>query len=302
MKNTELNLIPIFVAIYEELSLSKAAVRMQISQPAVSKALARLRDIYDEPLFHRTASGVEPTSFASDIYPAMSASLKNYTSTLSASRDFDHRVSNRVFSIACVSVASYELLPNLMAIIAKIAPNIALEVHPLFTEDYETDLRLQRYDLIINIPPRGRSTLKQEVLHTESLKVVCAKDHPRIGDVISEQEFLNEGHVVVSRWHVRASLLNNEDYPALERRKIVYRAAGVLEMMPVINSSELIGMLPESSVLMFQQLYNLKMMPVPFHLPISDLSMIWHPSRTNESAHRWLRERLKEAAKQAKSV
>jgi|GEM_PF-1092806 len=298
MKNTELNLIPIFVAIYEEQSLSKAAARMQISQPAVSKALARLRDIYDEPLFHRTASGVEPTSFASDIYPAMSASLKNFTSTLSASRDFDHRVSNRVFSIACVSVASYELLPKLMAIIAKVAPNIALEVHPLFTEDYESDLRLQRYDLIINIPPNGRSSLKQEVLYTESLKVVCSSSHPRIGDTLSEEEFINEGHVVVSRWHTRGSLLNSKDYPNLEQRKIVYRAAGVLEMLPVINSSELIGMLPESSVVMFQQMFQIKMLPVPFHLPISDLSMIWHPSRTNESAHRWLRERLKEAAKE----
>lgn len=59
MKSTELNLIPIFVAIYEEQNLSKAAARMDISQPAVSKALAKLRDIYDEPLFHRTTSGVE---------------------------------------------------------------------------------------------------------------------------------------------------------------------------------------------------------------------------------------------------
>ncbi len=59
MKSTELNLIPIFVAIYEEQNLSRAANRMDISQPAVSKALARLRDIYDEPLFHRTTSGVE---------------------------------------------------------------------------------------------------------------------------------------------------------------------------------------------------------------------------------------------------
>ncbi len=77
MKSTELNLIPIFVAIYEEQNLSRAANRMDISQPAVSKALARLRDIYDEPLFHRTTSGVEPTTFAIDIYPAMAAALKN---------------------------------------------------------------------------------------------------------------------------------------------------------------------------------------------------------------------------------
>lgn len=128
----------------------------------MSKALARLRDIYDEPLFHRSTSGVEPTSFAMDIYPAMVAALKNFTSTLSASSSFDPKVSNRIFSIACVSVASYELMPQLMRQIREQAPNIGLEVHPLFTEDYESDLRLQRYDLIIDLPPRGRTVLKMD--------------------------------------------------------------------------------------------------------------------------------------------
>ena len=76
IRSTELNLIPIFVAIYEERSLSRAATRMEISQPAVSKALKRLREIYDDPLFHRKVAGMEPTSFAIDIYPAMAAALK----------------------------------------------------------------------------------------------------------------------------------------------------------------------------------------------------------------------------------
>ena len=174
MKSTDLNLIPIFVAIYEEQNLSKAAARLDISQPAVSKALARLRDIYDEPLFHRSTSGVEPTSFAMDIYPAMVAALKNFTSTLSASSSFDPKVSNRIFSIACVSVASYELMPQLLRQIRKSAPNVGLEVHPLFTEDYESDLRLQRYDLIIDMPPRGRTVLKMEPVFSERLMVVCA--------------------------------------------------------------------------------------------------------------------------------
>lgn len=134
MKNTDLNLIPIFVAIFEEQNLSKAAARLDISQPAVSKALARLRDIYDEPLFHRSPSGVEPTSFAVDIYPAMLTAFKNFTSTLSASSEFEAKVSNRIFSIACVSVASYELMPQLLKQIRQHAPNISLEVHPLFTK------------------------------------------------------------------------------------------------------------------------------------------------------------------------
>ncbi|EGQ7699019.1 TPA: LysR family transcriptional regulator [Vibrio vulnificus] len=297
MKNTDLNLIPIFVAIFEEQNLSKAAARLDISQPAVSKALARLRDIYDEPLFHRSPSGVEPTSFAVDIYPAMLTAFKNFTSTLSASSEFEAKVSNRIFSIACVSVASYELMPQLLKQIRQHAPNISLEVHPLFTEDYESDLRLQRYDLIIDMAPRGWTTLKVEPIFSERLMVVCCADHPRIADACSVAQFLAEEHVVVSRWHARKSLMSAEDIADLAQRKIVYRASGALEMLPVIHGSEYIGMLPESTINAFAGTYNIKAVSLPFEHDVYDLCAIWHPSRSSESAHQWLRNQLKAAVK-----
>ncbi|HAS8192340.1 TPA: LysR family transcriptional regulator [Vibrio vulnificus] len=297
MKNTDLNLIPIFVAIFEEQNLSKAAARLDISQPAVSKALARLRDIYDEPLFHRSPSGVEPTSFAVDIYPAMLTAFKNFTSTLSASSEFEAKVSNRIFSIACVSVASYELMPQLLKQIRQHAPNISLEVHPLFTEDYESDLRLQRYDLIIDMAPRGWTTLKVEPIFSERLMVVCCADHPRIADACTVAQFLAEEHVVVSRWHARKSLMSAEDIADLAQRKIVYRASGALEMLPVIHGSEYIGMLPESTINAFAGTYNIKAVSLPFEHDVYDLCAIWHPSRSSESAHQWLRNQLKAAVK-----
>ncbi|HDY7885647.1 LysR family transcriptional regulator [Vibrio vulnificus] len=297
MKNTDLNLIPIFVAIFEEQNLSKAAARLDISQPAVSKALARLRDIYDEPLFHRSPSGVEPTSFAVDIYPAMLTAFKNFTSTLSASSEFEAKVSNRIFSIACVSVASYELMPQLLKQIRQHAPNISLEVHPLFTEDYESDLRLQRYDLIIDMAPRGWTTLKVEPIFSERLMVVCCANHPRIADACSVAQFLAEEHVVVSRWHARKSLMSAEDIADLAQRKIVYRASGALEMLPVIHGSEYIGMLPESTINAFAGTYNIKAVSLPFEHDVYDLCAIWHPSRSSESAHQWLRNQLKAAVK-----
>ncbi|PSU34779.1 LysR family transcriptional regulator [Photobacterium lutimaris] len=299
MKSTDLNLIPIFVAVFEEQSLSKAAVRMEVSQPAVSKGLKRLRDIYDDPLFHRNASGVEPTAFASDIYPALAASLKNFSSTLSASREFDPKTSKRIFSIACVSVASYSVIPALIEQVRKEAPNIAFEIHPLFTEDMEADLRLQRYDLVIDLPPRGRSLLKSQVLYSEELSVVCCKHHPRFTDSITVEEFLNEDHVVVSRWHARGSLLNAEDIPELDQRNIVVRAPGAVEMMPIIAGSNMIGILPKSTINDFSDQYAIKALPLPFGQDVYDLCAIWHPSRTSETGHRWLRQLLFKVVKES---
>ncbi|MGR5065031.1 LysR family transcriptional regulator [Photobacterium sp. DNB22_13_2] len=299
MKSTDLNLIPIFVAVFEEQSLSKAAVRMEVSQPAVSKGLKRLRDIYDDPLFHRNASGVEPTAFASDIYPALAASLKNFSSTLSASRGFDPKTSKRIFSIACVSVASYSVIPALIERVRMEAPNIAFEIHPLFTEDMEADLRLQRYDLVIDMPPRGRSLLKSQVLYSEELSVVCCKHHPRLSDSITIEEFLNEDHVVVSRWHARGSLLNSDDIPELDQRNIVVRAPGAVEMMPIIAGSDMIGILPKSTIESFSDRYAIKALPLPFGEDLYDLCAIWHPSRTSETSHRWLRQLLFKVVKES---
>lgn len=293
MKNTELNLIPVFVAIYEEQSLSGAASRLGISQPAVSKALKRLREIYDDSLFHRTASGVEPTTFANDIYPALAASLKNFNSTLEASRDFNPKTSTKTFSIASVSVANCAVIPDLLVRLAKIAPKVSLEVHPLFSEDHESDLRLQRYDLVIDRSRKEITTLKSQEIFKDKLYVVAAKDHPRLtGDCLTTEQYLAEQHVVIARWQTRKSFFDETDLPEFGKRNIIYRAAGEVDMLPVISRTEAIGMVTHSTYSQFSLGLGVKAFPMPFGPSEYGLSMLWHPSRNSDSAHQWLRQQI----------
>ncbi|WP_394240667.1 LysR family transcriptional regulator [Vibrio astriarenae] len=298
MKNNELNLIPIFVAIYEEQSLSKAATRLEISQPAVSKALSRLRDIYQDPLFNRSTAGVEPTGFSVDIYPAMAAALQNYKSTLISSRDFAAEKSNRVFSIACLSSISYHLMPAVFARIHKIAPNISLDIHPLFAEDYESDLRLGKYDLVLDLEPQGRTTLKTEVVLRGTFKACCRGDHPRIkpGELTKEQ-FNQEEHVAISRWHNRRHILTDLGVTELENRKVIYSAPGLLEAIPVIAISDCISLVPSIMALECERLYGFQVHDVPFEISAQNVCSIWHPSRNHDAAHLWLRAQVRSCAK-----
>ncbi|ASI92256.1 LysR family transcriptional regulator [Vibrio mediterranei] len=299
MKNTELNLIPVFVAIYEEQSLSSAASRLGISQPAVSKALKRLREIYDDSLFHRNASGVEPTTFANDIYPALATSLKNFTSTLEASRDFNPKTSTKTFSIASVSAANYAVLPELLVRISKIAPKVSLEVHPLFTEDHESDLRLQRYDLVIDRTRSETPTLKVREIFREKLYVVVANNHPRItGDTITTEQYLAEQHVVMSQWQTRKSFFNEKDFPEFGKRKIMYRAAGEVDMLPAISQTDAIGIITHSTFNKFAVGLDVKALMMPFGASDYGLSMVWHPSRNSDAAHQWLRQQIIKIASQ----
>ncbi|GEA52669.1 LysR family transcriptional regulator [Vibrio inusitatus NBRC 102082] len=297
MKSTELNLIPFFVAVYEESSMSKAANRLGVSQPAVSKALKRLREIYDDPLFHRSPAGVKPTTFAEDIYPALSASFKNFTSTLSAARDFDPKISERIFSIACMTTIAYQLMPELLVKIKSKAPNIALEVHPLFTEDHESDLRLQRYDLVIDMRPIERTSLKMAALGRESISVIAREGHPRLSGEITAEEFLQEDHVVVSRWKSRSAMLSSHHFQHLNKRRIVYRSPGVLEMLPVVCKTDYIALFPSSAIDTMAKHYPIQSLETPFLDISEDICMLWHPSRTTENGHKWLRSQVQSVSK-----
>ncbi|WP_047047922.1 LysR family transcriptional regulator [Vibrio mexicanus] len=296
MKNTELNLIPVFVAIYEECSLSKAAARLEISQPAVSKALARLRDIYEDSLFHRSSSGVEPTSFAAEIYPAMATALKNFQSTLSSSRDFDPTESNRVYSIACLASIANHLMPTLFNAMRQISPNVRLEVHPLFTADYEADLRLEKYDLIIDMEPMGRSVLKHEVIAKGNFAVCCRADHPRIQGEVTLEDFYREEHIAIARWHNRQHVMTSLGIEPLEKRKVAYTSPGVMEAIPMLEVTDCLAFLPSFCITYMQQLYNIKAYPVPFEMPNQNVAAIWHPSRNQDASHQWLRTKLIEAS------
>ena len=301
MKNNELNLIPIFVAVYEEMSLSKAAARLEISQPAVSKALSRLRDIYQDPLFNRSSSGVEPTSFSLDIYPAMAAALDNYKSTLISSREFQPAKSNRVFSIACLSALSYHLLPAVFAKIHQVAPNISLDIHPLFADDYDSDLRLGKYDLVVDIEPQGRTNLKSEVIMVGSYTVCCRADHPRIqGDTLTIEQYYQEEHVAISRGYHRRHILSDLGLPELEKRKVVYSAPGLLEAIPVVEATDCLVLLPGMLARECKHKYGLQVFAVPFEISNTNVCSVWHPSRNHDAAHMWLRAQIRSTAKDLK--
>ena len=294
MKTTDLNLIPVFVAIFEEKNLSRAAKRLDITQPAVSKALSRLRDVYEDTLFNRTRSGVEPTSYASALYPDMSAIINNFNATLSsANNSFDPASSVRSFSIACMHATDFFLLPELFAKIQKLSPGISLVVHPLTSSDYENDLSLGNYDLIIGLRPIGNTTLRHKTILTDQMKACCRTDHPRIErNIISKEQFYAETHVAVTRETNREHVLSNNDMMALKARKIVYNASSFFETFPLIEQTDCIALLPSFMESTCRDKFSIKIFDLPFEFSDINISMYWHPRKTVDSAHKWLRNQI----------
>ncbi|MEZ9702482.1 LysR family transcriptional regulator [Vibrio sp. 10N.261.46.E12] len=294
MKTTDLNLIPVFVAIFEERSLSRAAKRLDITQPAVSKALSRLRDVYEDTLFNRTRSGVEPTSYALALYPDMSAIINNFNATLSSAHDsFEPAKSKRSFSIACMHATDFFVLPELFSRIQQSSPGITLVVYPLTSSDYENDLSLGKYDLIIGLRPIGNTLLKHKVILTGQMKACCSSDHPRVdGNTITSEQFYAENHVAVTREVNREHVLADADIKALNKRNVVYNASSFFETFSLIEKTDCIALLPSFMESTCREKFSIRIFDLPFKFNDISISMYWHPRKNVDAAHQWLRNQV----------
>lgn len=292
MKNTDLNLIPIFVAIYEEQSLSKSAERLGITQPAVSKALKRLRDIYNDSLFLRDNSCMVATPRAIDIYPAMSAALTNYTSTITMDGGFDPTTAERVYSFAVISGLGHTFLPSAFKSLREQAPHLHFEIHPKFSKDTELDLRLQRYDFVIDAEHFAPSFINAQHLFDEEIVAVMNADHSRIDDDMTLAQFLAEEHTVVSGWQVRTSMMSKAHIAELNSRKVVYRSSGITECLPIVEKTDILALCSKTIVEKHMPIYNVKYFPLPLEKKSLSINLYWHPSRDTDPGHVWLRKFL----------
>lgn len=289
MNRTDLNLTPIFLSIYEEKSLSKAAKRLAVTQAAVSKSLIRLRDVYNDILFSRNGREIEPTNVAHNIYPLLRQSYDNYLITIQSSSQFNPKLSNRTYSIACLNLLNYDLIPIIYEKIKSINYNVSLEVYPLFSNDIEQDMTLRKYDIILDIK-RNTPKLKRKEILTYTPVALCKENHPRVKNQVSLAEFLREDHVAVSNLDLRGILLEDHFSFSLSDRKITHKTSGLLEMFPIIAKSECLCICPSTLTHIANNLYKLQPAQLNFdHQPV-ELSAYWHPINNMNPAHKWFRD------------
>ncbi|MEE1672690.1 LysR family transcriptional regulator [Agarivorans aestuarii] len=299
MKHSDYSLIPTFVAIVEERNYSKAAKRLGISQSAVSQGVTRLRDIFKDNLFIRGSHGVEPTPYALDIYPALANSVESIAHMLPEQRYFEPAKCQRQFTIAALSVFSFTLFPQLAKRLFEQAPLASIKTEPLFGQDMAGLLRSHQCDLLIEAESNRYPHLRSQRIMQDRLVVVCRAQHPRFSSSqLNLEQYLREQHVIHSQPDQKTGYLGDMGISGLAERNIAWQASGIMDMLPLIGQSDCIGILPENLAKQHCANFGLKPLDADF-LPKEILvSMYWHPSRTNDPAHLWLREQCVLSGKQ----
>ncbi len=291
MKDFDLNLLRVVVALYDARSVSRAAQHLGISQPAVSTALGRLRRAFGDPLFVKTAQGMSPTARSHALAAAAREALARIASDVLSESAFDPATTTRAFTLALSDVGEMVFLPRILERLRQQAPQAALRSVSPPPAQIEHGLESGEIDLAIGyFPDLKSSAFYQQRLLTHRFVCLLRADHPIRASRLTPEQFLALGHAVV-----RAEGRSQEIFEKyLARRKIARRIVlstpHFMSIPTVIGKSDLVVTLPHAIGLFFSQTgANIRIVEPPYALPRIELRQHWHRNAHHDPKNKWLR-------------
>src|SRR5882724_1336561 len=285
----DLNLLRAFDAVLQEKSVTAAAARLRLTQPAVSNALARLRALFGDPLFVRTSSGMDATPFARELAEPVRQALALLESALAHAPGFDPASATRAFRFYMSELGQIEFLPPLIERIQKQAPGVRLEAVALEVEDIAAALAAGSLDLAVGFLPALGPPVRRRALFRDPYLCLMRADHPI--QSLTKKKFAEASHALVS---YRGGHRVIEE--ALERaglaRKIALRVPHFTVVPMVLERTDLILTLPARVARVFERRGKLKCLPPPVPIPQAEVAVHWHERFEADPGNRWLREQV----------
>lgn len=285
----DLNLLPVFVTLMEERSVTRAAERLGITQPALSNALARLRTTLQDQLFIRERYGIQPTPIALELAPVIAEALAKIDDAVLGQQDFDPARAERLFTIAPNGYVEFVLLPAIVARLRDVAPGIRLRLTPYGSDLAETGVVSGTTALVLGRITDPPDNLVVQHLMDEGLACVVRADHPDIGDSLSREQFEGMKHVnVLPPGRLRAGLFQALDRQGL-KRDVAVSVTHFLAVPEMIAVTDYCATLPRLICRHLSHDRRLKILPSPVDLGTFPVEMAWHVRYRHDPAHRWLR-------------
>lgn len=290
LSDIDLNLFVVFDAIYTEGNLTRAGEIIGITQPAVSNSLSRLRKMFDDPLFVRTAEGMVPTPVAQNIVGPVRQALGLIRSSVQESDNFDPIASDKRYRVSMSDLTQSIVFPYVLGRLSKEAPHIAVDCYQVRRRDLNVELASGNLDFAVDIPLTPDPQIKQAPLFSHPHVCVMRKDHPQIRDKLSTDDYLSVGHIHISS---RRGGLGHVDL-ALgklgKRRNIALRTQHYLATPELVSRTDLVLTVPRIFADFLVRQYPVRYLDLPFSVPNLESHLYWHESTDKDQANRWLRE------------
>lgn len=286
-RETNLNHLASLHALMETRSVTRAAKRVGITQSAMSHALARLRELFDDPLFSRDKDGLSPTPFCLSLAPRLYAAMGEIEAVLSAKHAFERATTTRVFRIATAEPFALGAARLLAALRAE-APSVRLVVVRTGTDTDEA-LAAGRIDLVVGGPhekPRG-SVRAETLLRDRFVALVGGRTLHGVSR-LGAARYAAATHVVVAR-DERPTFVDEALRAHGLRRSIALVVPDFASIPDAVASSELVATVPSQLARRMATRARLRILPLALPLPAFEPRMYWHTRSDADPAATWLR-------------
>ena len=298
IRKVDLNLLVALDALLAERSVSRAAVRLHLSQPATSALLARLRELFGDPLLLRSARGMLPTPRALELLGPVRQVLDEIDAIVQPRAAFDPASAVQTFTLSASDYVEYALLPTLVDFLERKAPGVRLAVRPLDLQTVAQQMESGEVDLCITGLQNAPAGLHQRPLYAERMVSVVRRKHPGVGARLTLEKFCSLEHILVS---VRGSGLSariDEALAKLGRKRYARLAVPHFLLVPeIVARSDMISALPERLARGYAN--KLRIFELPLEIEGFTVGQIWHERNQREPAQLWLREILLELAQKS---
>ncbi|WP_105430905.1 MULTISPECIES: LysR substrate-binding domain-containing protein [Neorhizobium] len=294
----DLNLLPVFLTLMDERNVTRAAERLGMTQPALSNALNRLRETLRDPLFIRERYGMKPTQMAEELAPVVRAALSSLDEAIGGQQEFDPAVATRQFTLAPNSYVEFVLMPVIVARLRELAPGIRLRLTPFGNDLVETGAVSGATEMVLGRIVDPPDNMVVQHLMDDGLACVVRKDHPEVGESLSQEQYERMKHVnVLPPGRMRAGLFQALQQKGL-KRDVAVSVTHFLAVPEMVAVSDYCATLPRLICQRLARDERLKVLPAPVDLGTFPVELAWHVRYRSDPAHRWLRSLIGDVAKE----
>jgi DNA-binding transcriptional LysR family regulator len=288
----DLNLLPVLVAIHEHGSVTAAAQHLGMSQPSVSTALAKLRQRYGDPLFHRAGHGMKATPRLRKLIQPLREALTRMDDTFASEAAFVPATTQRTFTFAMSDLGEMVFMPKILKRLSELAPRAAVRSVAASAAQIERGLETGEVDVAVGFFPdlREKSFLEKHLFYHHFVCLLRA-NHPVTAATLSMSQFLSLEHAVVYgagrtneifERHLRAKKIH---------RRVVLETPHFLSIPSIISRSDLVVTVPHAVGTFVKNVHmNIRVAQPPMRTPKIDLKLHWHRNFQRDPKNKWLRE------------
>lgn len=281
----------------DERSVSRAAQRTNLSQPAMSIALRKLRQVFGDPLLVRSRNEMVPTPRAISLSGAVRRVLEDLNTLSATSLPFNPRSSSVQFTFTIPAYISYVLMPELMKRLEKVAPRVMVVTRAPNRERAVEWLEKGEIDFRIGWIREPPPILRSKTLYKDQFVCLARKGHPQIKDRLTLEQFCSTDHVSVDR----RSDSGHAIYQAVKAVGPAFRIKLLVQDMLIVPyivaNSNLIAIVPGRLGGQFVKQLPVRLFPVPLKLPELDIALYWHQRTHRDPANEWMRNMISEVAR-----